>query len=142
MMDDLERFIKKQEVYYETALDEIKNGYKKSHWIWFIFPQLKELGRSETAIYYGLNGISEAREYYNNKYLREHLIEISEALLKLEYKNIRKIMGYPDNLKLKSCMTLFEIVDPNEKVFKDVLDRYYGGRRDEKTIELVKEVER
>ncbi len=139
-MDDLERFIKKQEVYYETALDEINNGYKKSHWIWFIFPQLKELGRSETAIYYGLNGISEAREYYNNKYLREHLIEISEALLKLEYKNIRKIMGYPDNLKLKSCMTLFEIVDPSEKVFKDVLERYYGGRRDEKTIELVNEV--
>ena len=139
-MADLERFIKKQEVYYEIALEEIKNGYKKSHWIWFIFPQLKDLGRSETAIYYGLNGLSEAREYYNNKYLREHLIEISEALLELEYKNIRKIMGYPDNLKLKSCMTLFEIVDPNEKVFKDVLDRYYGGRRDEKTIELVNEV--
>lgn len=136
-MYDLKRFIDKQKIYYDKALEEVRNGHKDSHWIWFIFPQLKELGRSNTAIYYGLDGIDEAREYYNNDYLRGHLIEISKALLLIENRKIRNILEYPDYLKLKSCMTLFELVDSKEKVFKDVLDKYYQGKRDENTLEII-----
>lgn len=137
-MYNLNRFIDQQKTYYDIALKEIKNGYKSSHWMWFIFPQLKGLGTSEMAEYYGLNGIKEAKEYYENKYLRSNLLEISKALLKVENKSINYILGYPDNLKLKSCMTLFELVDNDEQVFKDILEKYYLGERDEKTIELVK----
>ncbi len=138
MKYDLKRFIDAQEKDYVIALTEIKNGYKQSHWIWYIFPQLKDLGNSEIAKYYGIENIEEAREYYENEYLREHLVNISSELLKLENKNIKYIMGYPDNLKLKSCMTLFEIVNPKEEVFKKVLEKYYRGKRDEKTIKIVK----
>ena len=137
-MYNLNRFIDQHKTYYDIALKEIKNGYKSSHWMWFIFPQLKGLGTSEMAEYYGLNGIEEAKAYYENKYLRSNLLEISKTLLKVENKSINYILGYPDNLKLKSCMTLFELVDKDEQVFKDLLDKYYLGERDEKTIELVK----
>lgn len=136
-MYNLDRFIDSHEVYYEIALTEIRNGYKYGHWMWFIFPQLKGLGESDLADYYGISNIEEAKEYYNNDYLRKHLIEISKALLQVENKSINYIMGYPDNLKLKSCMTLFELVDPNEEVFKKVLDKYYSGERDELTIEII-----
>lgn len=137
-MYDLNRFIKKQELYYDTALSEIKSGYKSSHWMWYIFPQLKGLGESEISEYYGLSGILEASEYYANEYLKEHLIEISKALLEINDKDIEYILGYPDNLKLKSCMTLFELVDQENEIFKTVLDKYYSGNRDKKTIELLK----
>lgn len=136
-MYNLDRFIDSHEVYYEMALTEIKNGYKYGHWMWFIFPQLKGLGESDLADYYGISNIEEAEEYYNNDYLRKHLIEISKALLQVENKSINYIMGYPDNLKLKSCMTLFELVDSKEEVFKKVLDKYYSGERDELTIEII-----
>ena len=137
-MYNLNRFIDQQKTYYDIALKEIKKGYKSSHWMWFIFPQLKGLGTSKMAEYYGLNGIEEAKAYYDNNYLRSNLLEISKALLVVENKSINYILGYPDNLKLKSCMTLFELVDKDEQVFKDILDKYYLGERDEKTIELVK----
>lgn len=137
-MYNMDRFIDSHEVYYEMALTEIKNGYKYGHWMWFIFPQLKGLGESDLADYYGISCLEEAKEYYNNDYLRKHLIEISKALLRVENKSINYIMGYPDNLKLKSCMTLFELVDSKEEVFKKVLDKYYFGERDEKTIQIIK----
>lgn len=137
-MYNLERFIEKQKIYYDKALAEIKNGYKSSHWIWFIFPQLKGLGNSNYSDYYGISNLEEAKEYYNNEYLKNNLIEISKSLLSIENKNIKHILHYPDNLKIKSCMTLFEIVDPEQPVFKKVLDKYYSGNRDSKTIELIK----
>ena len=137
-MYNMDRFIDSHEVYYEIALTEIKNGYKYGHWMWFIFPQLKGLGESDLADYYGISSLEEAKEYYNNDYLRKHLIEISKALLRVENKSINYIMGYPDNLKLKSCMTLFELVDPKEEIFKKVLDKYYSGERDELTINMLK----
>lgn len=135
---NLERFIIAQEENYQKALSEIKQGKKQTHWIWYIFPQLKELGASTTAKYYGLANIEEAKEYYSNEYLKTNLLEISRALLEIENKNIKNIMGYPDYLKLKSCMTLFQHVNPNEKVFCSVLDKFYNGKRDEKTINLLK----
>lgn len=138
MKYNIERFIKIQKEDYAMALKEIKNGRKRTHWMWYIFPQLKGLGTSAMAQYYGLENLEEAKEYYNNDYLRKNLLEITKALLSLDNTNIESILGYPDNLKLLSCMTLFEIVDKNENVFSQILDKYYKGKRDTNTIHLIK----
>ena len=138
MKYNIERFIKIQKEDYAMALKEIKNGRKRNHWMWYIFPQLKGLGTSAMAKYYGLENLEEAKEYYNNDYLRKNLLEITNALLSLDNTNIESILGYPDNLKLLSCMTLFEIVDKNEKIFSQILDKYYNGKRDTNTINLIK----
>ena len=136
---DLQRFIEAQEKSYPIALEEIKKGRKTSHWIWYIFPQLKELGHSETAVFYGINGWKEAAAYMENALLKNRLIEISQSLLAVEGKNIKTILGFPDYLKVKSCMTLFALVAPEEAVFKDVIEKYYSGRMDEKTLQLTQE---
>ena len=111
-MYDLERFYKAQEHDYETALSEIKNGRKESHWMWYIFPQVEGLGRSAMAGYYAIKGREEARAYIEDPILGKHLVEISEALLKIKSDHAEEVMGWPDNLKLKSCMTLFAEVAP------------------------------
>ncbi len=134
---NLERFRKAQSHEYETALEEIKNGRKESHWIWYIFPQLKELGYSSTAKYYGLDGRGEAEAYLKDDVLRTRLIEISEALLSLDSSDPLEVMGYPDNLKLRSSMTLFALVSPETGVFSRVLDKFYHGEKDEKTVSLL-----
>ncbi len=133
---DLDRFVKAQERDYNTALAEIKNGRKESHWIWYIFPQIKGLGHSGTAQYYSIQNADEAEAYLNNEYLHNNLIEISNELLKLKSNDILSIMGFPDNLKLCSSMTLFHLVEPDEEIFKKVLDKYYNGKLDENTIRL------
>jgi uncharacterized protein (DUF1810 family) len=136
-MENLDRFLKAQEEDYETALSEIRSGHKRSHWIWYIFPQLKGLGFSSTSEYYGINGLSEAKSYMEDKILRTRLIEISEALLTLESSDAENVMGYPDNLKLMSSMTLFAEAAPEEKVFQRVLDKFFGGKKDQRTLELI-----
>ena len=136
MSQELERFITKQEEWFNTALTEIRRGLKESHWMWFIFPQLKELGRSQTAQYYGIDGIEGARRYMDNAYLRDNLLTISNALLEHEGRDITCIMGDIDALKLRSCMTLFSCVS-EEKVFTDVLDTFYSGKKDNLTLELL-----
>lgn len=118
-MSDIERFMKAQEGTYDTALSEIRSGHKRSHWIWYIFPQLSGLGHSGLAQYYEIKDLKEAEEYMDDPVLSERLIEISEALLSLESSDPEDVMGYPDNLKLKSCMTLFSIVSDNP-VFENV----------------------
>ncbi len=133
---DLERFKKAQERDYPVALREIKNGRKESHWIWYIFPQLAELGYSPTARYYGLSK-KEAKAYISDELLRNRLIEISEALLSLESNDATEIMGYPDDLKLKSCMTLFMEIASEISVFGKVLEKFFKGEKDEKTVELL-----
>ncbi|MBQ9009475.1 MAG: DUF1810 domain-containing protein [Clostridia bacterium] len=137
-MKDLKRFLDAQERDYETALKEIQAGHKQSHWIWYIFPQLEGLGYSSMAVYYGIENLEEAKEYLAHPVLRARLLEISEALLHLGKKNPTEVMGYPDDMKLRSCMTLFMLAAPDEPVFRAVLDRYFEGKPDEKTIELVK----
>lgn len=136
MKNDLERFLKAQEKDYEHALNEIKNGRKTGHWIWYIFPQIAGLGFSSTSKYYSIKDKNEAIEYLKNKTLKNRLIEICEALLSLESDDATYVMGYPDDLKLKSSMTLFNEVSDID-VFKKVLDKFYKGEKDEMTISLL-----
>ena len=135
-MYDIDRFIKMQELYYEVALSEIKDGYKRTHWIWYIFPQLKGLGQSYNSEYYGFDGVDEVIEYMKNPYLRNNMIEICNELYKLD-DSIENICGYPDYLKLNSCMTLFEYSIPEEKIFGKIIDKFYNGKRDSVTLEML-----
>ena len=137
MKYDLSRFHKAQEWDYETALSEIRSGHKRSHWIWYIFPQLKGLGMSGMSDRYGISGMEEAKEYLEDPVLRSRLVEISSALLTLESSDPGDVMGYPDDLKLRSCMTLFSLADPGEPVFREVLDKYFHGEPDTRTIYLL-----
>ena len=126
-INSLNRFIDAQNYMYETALTEIKNGMKISHWIWFVFPQLRGLGRSDMAYKYGINGIEEAKEYLAHPVLSARLTEISEALLVHKNKDIEYIMGGIDAMKLRSSMTLFALVSEENSVFHQVLDCFYNG---------------
>ena len=134
---DLDRLKKMQERDYEKALSEIKRGRKTSHWIWYIFPQIKGLGFSYNSQFYGIDGLEEAREYLKDDLLRNNLITISNALLNLNESDPEIVMGYPDNLKLFSSMTLFYKADPSIEVFKKVLDKYYDSDLDENTLNLI-----
>ena len=138
-MANLERFIKAQKQDYEQALKEIKNGKKLTHWIWYIFPQIKGLGYSEISNYYGILDLTEAKAYLQNEYLRNNLLEITEALLNLDSNNPTEILGYPDDLKVKSSMTLFNYADQSILIFKELIDKYYNGKFDDKTITLIKQ---
>lgn len=133
---NLERFIDAQERDFNVALLEIKNGYKRSHWMWYIFPQLADLGYSATAKFYGIKDKDEAVAYLNNEYLKDNLIKISEELYKID-DNISNILGYPDDLKLKSCMTLFNYVDPTIEIFSKIIDKFYNGEKDFNTIQIL-----
>lgn len=133
-MDTVERFVKAQEESYRCALQEIKSGRKRSHWMWYIFPQLKGLGRSETARYYGIENRQEAKAYLAHPVLGSRLLEISGELLKLESSDANEVFGRPDDVKLKSSMSLFYLVDGNP-TFKAVLDKYFGGEIDEVTAD-------
>uniref|UniRef100_UPI004055B9E1 DUF1810 domain-containing protein n=1 Tax=Agathobacter sp. TaxID=2021311 RepID=UPI004055B9E1 len=135
---DLDRFITAQEHHYAGALEEMKAGFKCSHWMWYIFPQIKGLGHSAMAKRYEIVNLDEAKAYIENDYLRNNLIEISQALLDCGNDDIEDIMGFPDNFKLCSCMTLFELVAPKIDVFGKVLNKFFGGQRDKGTLELVK----
>ena len=134
---ELDKFVSAQARDYETALAEIRSGRKRSHWMWYIFPQLQGLGFSPTAQYYGIRDLEQAMDYMAHPVLGPRLVEISTALLGLESSNPSAVMGYPDDLKLCSCMTLFELAAPEEPVFGRVLEKYYGGRRDRMTLKLL-----
>jgi uncharacterized protein (DUF1810 family) len=136
---NLERFIEAHEHSYEVALAEIKSGKKRSHWMWYIFPQIKGLGHSSTAQYYAIQSRAEAEAYMNHPVLYKRLLEISEELLKLDSNDAGEIFGYPDNLKLKSSMTLFYLISNND-VFKRVLDKFFDGELDKRTVELLKDI--
>ena len=126
---NLERFVKAQERSYETALNEIRNGRKRSHWMWYIFPQIKGLGHSSTAQYYAIQNRVEAEQYLNHPILSKRLIEISEALLQVESNDASRILGYPDDMKLRSSMTLFAQVNDNP-IFREVLNKFFDGKPD------------
>ncbi len=138
----LERFIEAQndKTYgsYESALNEIKNGKKRTHWIWYIFPQLKGLGRSYNAHFYGIDDVDEAKRYLAHPVLGARLNEITHALLNLKENNPFKVMGSPDDMKLKSCMTLFAYISESDSVFQKVLDKFFFGETDDTTIHILK----
>lgn len=133
----LERFVEAQSTSYDIALNEIKNGGKRSHWIWYVFPQLKGMGHSFNSEYYGLNGIAEAKAYLNHPVLSMRLREITEELLRHQDKSPVALMGSRiDSIKLCSCMTLFEYVSPAD-VFSQVLECFYNGKRDGMTLKMI-----
>ena len=133
----LQRFIEAQNDSYDQALKEIRNGRKLTHWIWYIFPQIKGLGFSYNSEYYGINSLQEARDYLENELLRKRLFEITESLLMHKGKDIESIMGDIDAMKLKSSMTLFDAVQPGS-IFGEVLDEFYGGERCRRTLEKIR----
>lgn len=133
----LQRFIEAQNDSYDQALKEIRNGRKLTHWIWYIFPQMKGLGFSYNSEYYGIASLQEAKDYLENELLRKRLFEITESLLMHKGKDIESIMGDIDSLKLKSSMTLFDAVQSGS-VFGEVLDEFYGGERCRRTLEKIR----
>lgn len=130
---DLERFMEPQEYAYPGALSEIRAGEKRGHWIWYIFPQIKGLGHSYNSEFYGISSKDEAKAYLEHPVLGVRLREITQALLDVDNKTADDIFGFPDVLKVRSCMTLFDLVSPND-IFNDVLYKYYEGQRCDKTI--------
>ena len=136
-MEGLERFLDGQRFGYDTALAEMVKGRKMNHWIWYIFPQIKGLGHSPNAQFYGIRDLDEAREYLAHPVLGQRLREITNAVLSHKGEDIYEIMGSSiDALKFRSSMTLFDLVSPDD-IFADALDVFYAGQRDPRTIELV-----
>lgn len=143
MEKHLIKFITAQEKSYETALSEIKSGRKKSHWMWYIFPQIKGLGFSETSKYYEITSMAEARNYLDHPVLGKRLLEITRELLNLQDNNPTKILGHPDDLKLKSSMTLFSVIDQSQdQIFKQVLNKFYNGESDAQTLAILNNTEK
>jgi len=145
---DLQRFLGAQESFYAQALKEIRKGRKTSHWIWFIFPQVRGLGHSVMSDHYAINSLDEARAYLDDPVLKSHLIEISTALLRhskgglfRKPKTAEQILGYTDALKVRSCMTLFDLVEP-DAIFAQVLNAFYNGERDDLTLKILKLIEK
>ena len=133
---NLERFIDAQEASYEIALSEIKSGRKKSHWMWYIFPQVQGLGFSETSKFYAIKDIGEAKAFLEHPILGERLVRICNALLHLESDNAHNIFGSPDDLKLRSSMTLFSSLNINP-VFQKLLEKFFNGIKDDKTLQII-----
>ena len=136
---DLNRFTSAQDKVYDRVLAELKNGRKRSHWMWYIFPQLDGLGRSTTARRYAIKSIEEAIAYLNHPVLGSRLLECANTVLAIEGKTASEIFGYPDDLKLKSSMTLFSTV-ADDSVFVRVLDKYFQSERDDRTLQLLKKL--
>lgn len=133
--DDLGRFVAAQAGSYQRAVLELRAGKKRSHWMWYIFPQVVGLGSSSMAQRYAIHSRAEAEAYLAHPILRQRLIECAEAFLEVNGRSAREIMGYPDDLKLQSSMTLFAIASGPDSVFERVLQKYYDGARDSKTLE-------
>jgi uncharacterized protein (DUF1810 family) len=132
---DLQRFVEAQDRVYETALEELRAGRKRSHWIWFIFPQLKGLGRSPTAIRYAITSLAEARAYLDHDVLGPRLRECTRLIAGIQGSSAEHIFGWPDNLKVCSSMTLFARATDDNADFRAVLDRFYDGVEDALTVE-------
>lgn len=133
----LARFVQAQEGVYDEALAEVRAGSKRSHWMWFIFPQFDGLGFSATSRLYAVKSVAEAEAYLAHPVLGKRLLECAEAALAVQGKTAREVFGSPDDMKLRSCATLFARVSPPGSVFHRLLDRYFQGKPDEKTLRLL-----
>tara|TARA_R110000850_G_C9892902_1_gene459085 strand:- start:366 stop:824 length:459 start_codon:yes stop_codon:yes gene_type:complete len=136
-MDGLERFLSAQDGVYSTALAELRAGRKRTHWMWFIFPQLRGLGRSAMAERYGITSGTEAREYLIHPVLGPRLKDCVEAIIPLRDCSLHEILGSPDDLKFRSSMTLFAMVDPEDPLFRVALDRWCDGVLDPATLSML-----
>ena len=133
----LDRFLDAQRGDYAAALAEVRRGRKTSHWMWYIFPQIAGLGQSSTARYYSIRDLEEARKYYAHPVLGQRLREISGVLLDLRGSDPVAVFGGIDSMKLKSSMTLFAVAAPDDPLFLQVLDKYYGGEQDALTLRIL-----
>jgi uncharacterized protein (DUF1810 family) len=134
---DLNRFLEAQERTYEQALSEIRNGCKRSHWMWYVFPQFEGLGSSPITQRFALRSLAEAAAYLQHPVLGPRLLESASAALAVEGRSAFEVFGFPDDMKLRSCATLFAHVSPAGSVFEQLLGRYFEGKRDEKTLGLL-----
>ena len=135
---DLQRFVEAQHAVWPRVRGELAAGAKTSHWMWFVFPQLRGLGRSATALHFGLASGGEAGAYWRHPLLGPRLKEGSQLVVAVAGRSALQIFGPPDDLKFRSCMTLFEAVAPDEPVFARALEKYFGGERDARTLELLR----
>ena len=135
---DLSRFVDAQRPVYDSALAEIRAGRKRSHWMWFVLPQVKGLGFSSSSEYFGIGSLAEARAFLDHPVLGARLVECTEALLAHEDRSATSIMGSPDDLKLRSSLTLFSLVEPQGSVFHRGLERFFEGQPDELTLDIVR----
>lgn len=134
---NLQRFLDAQFPLYEEACKELRNGKKLTHWMWFIFPQIEGLGRTSTAKLYAIKSLNEAKAYINHPTLGPRLSECTDLVNAIENKSINRILGSPDDLKFRSCMTLFTLATEDNKIFRQALDKYYNGEQDVLTWEKV-----
>lgn len=137
---DLSRFISAQEKNYESAIAELRSGQKRTHWMWYIFPQIDGLAKSKTAKYYAIKSIEEARQYLNHPILGKRLLECAEAVLAVRRRSVSQIFGYPDDLKLKSSMTLFAYLQNEPSLFVRIINQYFDGERDVKTLHILEKL--
>ena len=139
---DLDRFVRAQDSSFATALAELRSGWKRSHWMWYVFPQVAGLGYSATSQHYAIKSLEEARCYLDHPVLGKRLLECVDALLQVQGRSASQIFGYPDDLKLKSSMTLFaRAAADSPSPFDRVLDRYFHGERDERTLGMLDRLE-
>ena len=131
---DLSRFTEAHKYSYQNALKEIQNGRKVTHWMWYIFPQIYGLGRSAMSQVYAIRDLEEAKAFLADSYLGGNLLEISNALLKVKTNNPTEVFGKPDDMKLRSCMTLFALISEEDSVFCQILDKFFEGKYDGKTL--------
>ncbi len=136
---DLQRFLTAQKDLYPLALREIRNGCKSSHWMWFVFPQMRGLGASATSRHFGISSQDEARAYLAHPTLGPRLVEVAEAFMASGASSAHEVFGFPDDMKLKSCATLFAAVSRPGSVFGRLLEKYYDGERDKQTLALLRQ---
>jgi uncharacterized protein (DUF1810 family) len=136
---NLSRFVEAQNPVFDRVMDELRAGRKTSHWMWFIFPQLQGLGRSEMAARFAISGMAEARAYLEHDVLGARLEECVETVLQHHGKSAGQIFGSPDDLKFRSCLTLFRSVQPGSSLYQQALDRFYSGEPDRKTLLLLEQ---
>ena len=134
---NLQRFLEAQAMNYDDALAELKAGEKRSHWMWYVFPQYKGLGMSRMSQEYAIRSLDEARAYLEHPILGDRLLECSETVLSIDDYSAFDILGSPDDMKLRSCATLFAVVSPPDSLFMQILDRFYQGEKDRQTLDLL-----
>ena len=134
---NLQRFIDAQDPVFEDVCDELRRGCKTSHWMWFIFPQIQGLGHSHMAMKFAISSLEEAKTYLRHPVLRDRLLKCTELVNQVPGRGIQQILGYPDDLKFRSSMTLFAKADPSMTVFNDALAKYFGGEYDRATLDLL-----